>query len=461
MRATIFLLLAFFLPFSANATVIINEVAWMGTSVSPNAEWMELYNTGSDPIDITGWRLIAGNGSPSIILTGLIRTNEYFLLERTSDATVPNISANQIYTGALINSGTTLSLINSSGSIVDYIDGGSNWMNIGGDNASKNTAQRTNNGWETATPTPGARNYGVLPPQQEVQNPITATTTDATQNILISPSGAPPKYMPIPSLRIITGKDRTVSVGADTIFSARVYDNKGNRRDEALVSWSFGDGMQRVGGSVYHSFYSPGEYLVVVHAKTPDGGEALEQRTITAKDASLKITSISSRGISLTNNGQRILDISLWRISMGGREFKIPENTQILSGRTVLFPAQVIQLPLTESASLLYPSGEVAAIYPDTQPLAQPASLNNVQAVVPAVRSRSESIISATKNIQKHEDAKISAPTTTPNTVAAVGAVVSSLSDTEQSQTGGIFSSSWFLGLLGVIALAGASLGFL
>ncbi|MEK7126008.1 MAG: helix-hairpin-helix domain-containing protein, partial [Patescibacteria group bacterium] len=199
----------------------------------------------------------------------------------------------------------------------------------------------------------------------------TATTTTT------SSGSAPPEYIPIPILRIVTSGDRTVSAGADTPFTAVVYDGKGNKRDDALVTWSFGDGMQRTGASVYHAYYYPGEYIAVVRITTSDGGDALKEIVITAEDASIKISSVSARGIALRNDDSRTLDLSLWRLSMGGKEFKITADTQILPEHTILFPSQIIQLPISNTASLFYPSGEVAATYPLVQaPAEQPAVTN-------------------------------------------------------------------------------------
>lgn len=224
------------------------------------------------------------------------------------------------------------------------------------------------------------------PPSDEPVSESTTTTVPAS-------SGAPPEYIPIPTLRIITDGDRTVSSGADTPFTAVVYDSKGNKRDEALVRWSFGDGMQRTGASVYHTYYYPGEYLAVVHATTPDGGDETAESIVTVKDASIKITSISARGISLVNDSQRTLDLSLWRLSMGGKEFKIPADTQILAGRTTLFPSQIIELPIAGSASLLYPSGEVVAVYPmspNEQPTSGVSGYKKVSEVEPILSARAD-----------------------------------------------------------------------
>lgn len=282
----------------------------------------------------------------------------------------------------------------------------------------------------------------------------TASTTETTATPQSNSGGGMPEYLPIPALRIITATTRTVSTGADIAFTASVYDSKGNRRDDAFVTWSFGDGMKRTGASVYHKYYDPGEYLAVVRAVTSDGGDASAETIITAKNAGIRIISISDRGITLSNNDSRTLDLSLWRLSAGGQEFKIPEDTQILAGRTVLFPLQIIQLPISDTASLLYPSGELAAAYPATsaaQLTSGAAGYSQVQKVEP--------IISAKTNIQEHDEAVV-APAAA-NELAAAGAALLDESQEQAPRASGIFKSPWTLGFLGVVALAGSAFIFL
>lgn len=289
----------------------------------------------------------------------------------------------------------------------------------------------------------------------------TTTITDTTDS---SSSGGPAEYLPIPALRIVVEGDRTISSDADTAFTAVVYDGNGNKRDDAIISWSFGDGDQKTGSSVLHSYYDPGEYIAVVHATTLDGGDARNEIVMTVKDASLKIASVSARGITLANNDTRTLDLSLWRLSEGGQEFKIPADTEILAGQTILFPAQVTELPIMSSASLLYPSGEVADAYPKSSPmqLSTPSVSNNtIQAVESPVVSEVEPIISTNSNIQSHDEA-VGAPAAA-NTTAAAGAalsVASSSSSTSQktaTSSINILRSPWTFGLLGTVVLAGGA----
>ena len=108
--------------------VIINEIAWAGTAGSTFDEWIELYNpTGSD-IDLTGWTLIAGSGTPNIPLSGTIFSNSYFLLERTDD-TATSVGADQFFLGGIVNTGDTFTLRDQLNNVIDTanIDGGA-WI---------------------------------------------------------------------------------------------------------------------------------------------------------------------------------------------------------------------------------------------------------------------------------------------------------------------------------------------
>lgn len=288
--------------------------------------------------------------------------------------------------------------------------------------------------------------------------PATSTppVVTSTASVAPPPASGPAEYLPIPALRIIGAGDRIVSSGADTAFAVSVYDGNGNRRDDALVTWAFGDGMHRTGANIFHAYREPGEYLAVVRAATADGGDAREEVVVTVKQAGIKIASVSPRGIMLANGDSRPLDLSHWRLVMGGQEFKIPEDTVILAGRTVLFPAQVIELPPAAAASLLYPNGEVAAAYPAlpapivsavAQPLTRAPGSVSIQKVEP--------ITSTTDGAAHEEEADAPAAATE---LAAAGAAVAPEAD---ARSWSLFRSPWTLGLLGVIALAGGAFIFL
>ncbi|MBL7142220.1 MAG: lamin tail domain-containing protein [Candidatus Pacebacteria bacterium] len=128
---------------STTLGVVINEIAWMGTNSSANDEWIELYNNTTSTIDITGWRLVSSDGSPDITFsTSSIPANDYYLIERTDDNTISNISADLIYVGDLGDGGERLELWDSFGNLIDLVDCSSDWFS--GNSDTKRTMERIN-----------------------------------------------------------------------------------------------------------------------------------------------------------------------------------------------------------------------------------------------------------------------------------------------------------------------------
>jgi hypothetical protein len=75
---------------------------------STSNEWIELYNNTASSISLTNWTLKAADNTPSVTLSGSIGAYGYYLLERTDDNSVPGVTADKIYTGAMVDSGEQL-----------------------------------------------------------------------------------------------------------------------------------------------------------------------------------------------------------------------------------------------------------------------------------------------------------------------------------------------------------------
>lgn len=358
-----------FVPVQASAVVVISEVAWMGTSVDNGSfcEWVELANDGTESVSLSGWTLKTLDAGMAVTLSGSIAAGSFYLLERATPSAcpdpVPGVDADlsRSFGGGLSNAGEVLVLANA-GTEMDRIDASGGWEgSVGGDSALKYTAQRNGSAWVTAVPTPRAANA-----IESVAAPATESSsgTSAAKKVVGNP---------IPTLYIETGGDRVVSTKAHTAYHPIVYDSTGEHVKHPYVTWSFGDGERRIGPETEHAYREPGEYLVVVRAQERYS-RGTSSFVVTADPADVRIARLSEKGVSLENRDTRTLDLSRYELRSGKEKFRIPEDTQILPGRTVIFPPEVTGLSTTTiSMELRYPSGEVAFTYPEAHtPKMQP-----------------------------------------------------------------------------------------
>jgi hypothetical protein len=68
----------------ASNTIVINEIAWMGTSENTLDEWIELYNYGDNDINLDGWNLIISekNSKKENPLSGNLKKGGFWVLKR-------------------------------------------------------------------------------------------------------------------------------------------------------------------------------------------------------------------------------------------------------------------------------------------------------------------------------------------------------------------------------------------
>lgn len=167
-------------PMADAVRVVINEIAWAGTAANAADEWIELFNAGSAPVDLSGWALFEGD-TKIIGLSGIIGPGSFFLVERTDDSAVSDITADikgPFGGNGLKNSppaGERLSLRDAAGAIIDEVDcSGGPWF--GGDSASRAAMERVNPLVSGSSPSNWGTNDGTHSNGTDVQgNPILGT----------------------------------------------------------------------------------------------------------------------------------------------------------------------------------------------------------------------------------------------------------------------------------------------
>ncbi len=125
---------------ATQGSVVINEVAWAGSADSANDEWIELYNTSSAVVDLSGWTINDDQGQSVYALAGNIAAHGYYLIEDSQGAAQPNV-ANIIINVSLANTGDSLVLFDVTGQVVDSVNSsGGAWF--AGNSTTRATMER-------------------------------------------------------------------------------------------------------------------------------------------------------------------------------------------------------------------------------------------------------------------------------------------------------------------------------
>ena len=351
----------------ASANVSINEIAWMGTAVSGTDEWIELVNDSDTSVDLSGWRIEAEDGSPSIGLSGMIAANGYFLIERTDDTTVPDITADLVapFGNGLSNTGETLRLKDAGGVIIDVVAGGVDWGNIGGDNATKETAQKTSGSWVTGSPTPRVQNVSSGTVLGANTSDTTEDTASSNETIVATSATTESSYAkslyPRESMSVFAGSDKRTFTGLSVEFHGNALGLYDETLPYANYRWNFGDGATGIGATVSHTYKFAGEYVVTLHVRNASL-EQTDRLTVSVSEPSIVMTRFVSGTdgfVELKNQSNREVDISGWIVSSSDdmHAFMFPEHTLLEGKHATIFPNTVTGLYSTDRVVLSYPSG--------------------------------------------------------------------------------------------------------
>ena len=119
--------------------VVINEISWAGSLDNSNDEWIELYNTTSAAIDLTGWYIEDDGVALAAFESGSVPAHGYFLIEDSEAVT--SVAADALMGFSFANTGDSLILRDAGGIVIDSVNaGGGDWY--AGDGTSKATMER-------------------------------------------------------------------------------------------------------------------------------------------------------------------------------------------------------------------------------------------------------------------------------------------------------------------------------
>ncbi len=315
--------------------IVISEIFPNPAGSDAEDEFVEIFNLGSDIIDLSGWKLGDGSKKRFTISEGNIKSGEYFVFKRS-------------ITGIALNNsgGDEVKLYSPSGKLFDSVSYNSAFED-------ESYARREDGTFVWTT-----------------------KVTGGSKNIIEGKSSAP-----IISIDV----DTEVVVGELVMFDAS--DTTDPDGEEIMFEWNFDDGGEETGDVVAHEFVKEGVYTVVLHVVDVGGSEAEKKVIITVKnrlnfvggffleDAVDKIEisevfpnpegSDTTEFIELYNSS--LNEISLVGLKLddeegGSRAYAIPDDVVIGGGEYLVFGRQDTKLALnntSDSVRLLYPDGTI------------------------------------------------------------------------------------------------------
>lgn len=327
---------------STTRRVILNEIAWMGSASSSDAEWIEIKNNFTDTIDLSGWELSDASGKIKIFFAegDVITPGGLLLLMRGSASggnDQNNITAEKIYSGDLTNAGDVIALMDPQCDTSDYLDASNGWP--GGNNTTKATLERDADGigWHTsALPggTPGAENSaGPLPAQYTLSIAFQGDSLGAT--LASDPAGLVCATTCTGSFASGTKITLTPTAGINTAFK----EWSGSCSGETICSFVIATTTSLVAEFQSTPVATPSTSVAVAPPSSPsssDGGggdvsppaEAVLASHVLIAAVQIAAASSSNDFVRLYNPASATVDMSGWKLhkrSNTGADYSLKE----------------------------------------------------------------------------------------------------------------------------------------
>lgn len=361
-----------FFPLLVNAKIIINEIMYDPEGSDTSREWVEVYNSGSDDIDLTTYKLLESNVNHKITnynetSVSLLKPGEYAIIADNPEKFLIDFPSfkNLLFDSAfsLNNTGEVLVIINSSGNIDDNFEYSAD---LGAGN-NGNSLQKSSSGfWIEATPTPTLLNKqeSESKTSDNTSNTISTTSQDLPSTSTHSGQNSLTKYIEKSQLEIGLGRDRIISVNTPINFQA-IY----NTTKKPRFLWNFGDTSIDKGQKSEHIYEKPGNYNVILNAFL-NGYQATSRvkvKVIPISVENLSITSGKLVDVLLKNKTSTEINLGGFILKYGQKTFNIPADTIIDSNSEIIIPSKNTSFEFDEKnlySEIFYPNGK--SLYKET-----------------------------------------------------------------------------------------------
>lgn len=371
------------------AQIEITEIMYDIDGTDSGREWIEIYNSGTESVDISELILFENDVNHRIKYIDdnveLLEPDNYAVIADNPakfSTDNPNFSGIVVDSAfSLNNSGEILSILDSENNVLHTVTYSPEW----GAKGTGNTLQLNGTDWIPGKPTPGTKN--VTEPENESENSddnqnesSNSGNTDSTTNNNDSASTHSAdtdlsNYKKKTELEISAGRKRYGFINSPIKFRSN---HNLEEKSNVKFQWSFGDADSSKAENPKHTYYFPGEYNVVLNGEYQK--EYAVSRTKVLIREPLLRSEITIRGkavdILLINDSDFEVNLGEFFLVLDVNEdelerFEIAPDTIVDSKTKIKIPAEITDFILDKEnpegaqleVFLRYPNGKLAAKY--------------------------------------------------------------------------------------------------
>ncbi len=386
-KLTIILMFFFFMPVLAHAQLQLSEVMYDSPGTDTGREWVEVYNSTVQDVDLSDWTFFQGGTNHKI---SSLASSTPAVLKGSSYAIIASDSSKFFidwphYTGiifhsafSLKNTGETISLSNKGQQVDQYtIDPA---IGAQGDG---NSLQKLNGLWVGAAPTPGAANRvsqgavqnpnpessGTDPSPSTTNNPVVAASTAETQTSSNGTSIVFKQYPVDPQIFCTMSVSNSPVVGVAVKFSGESWGLQKEPLANARYIWNFGDGSTAEGKSAFHTYREEGTYFAVlsVGAGEYSASSNLKIDIVKPQIEISKVLVGEAGFVEVKNGSSQDIDISGFSLRSGGNSFYFPLSSVVVAGQSLRFYQETLGFKPISQVTLFYPNGVQLDAYSEGQ----------------------------------------------------------------------------------------------
>lgn len=345
----IFLLLIFFIPTIINAQtsqITITEIMYNPDGTDSGREWIEVYNNGTTPIDLSTYKFLENGINHRLSIYNsddlVLEPDKYAIIADNPEKFLADFSQNGLLIDSafsLNNTGESISMVDSEDNVIDSVLYTPEW----GADGTGNSLQKNGSQWIPAEPTPWQDNKTEADNENsDAEGSDSDSSSDSSTSNSSSDSGSTHSsttnlsdYKPKVKLKISAGRDRYVAINSPVGF---ILEHNQDSGSGISTRWSMGDGIERKGEEIEHIYSAPGTYNVVLNAKNGDELATSRSKVFVREpkiDLEFNIWG-KTVDIVLKNGDKNEVNLGEFYIKFANKRFKIAKDTIVDPNQTLI-----------------------------------------------------------------------------------------------------------------------------